>query len=239
MTFQTHNQTTIDANCSSLQGEVDASYEELCDLFGAPTGGDGYKVDAEWYVKFDDGTVATIYNWKNGKNYEGENGLDVADIRDWHVGGFDAKACTKVQITLDLHREQKQDKADEGDKIKEALGSVFDMFESIAKTKGVNFARVVELATHVRKKQDLMNIMVAGMVDNEHIPEAAAKALMALDSALSAKVISLACDLGTLKIKNQDGAKEIMDWTDRIMEAEQAGVKNLFGDLLNKEGSDD
>jgi hypothetical protein len=239
MTFKTHNEITIDSNCTCLQGEVDASYQELCDLFGAPTGGDGYKVDAEWYVKFDDGTIATIYNWKNGKNYEGENGLNVEDIRDWHVGGFTGKAPKRVQIALDLHREKKQEEEDKGDKFKEAFGSAFEMFESIAQTKGVPYARVVELATHIRKKQELMTIMVSGMVSNEHIPEDAGKALMALDSSISAKIISLACDIAQLKIKNKEGAEEIMNWTDRIMEAEQAGAKNLFGDLFKKAEGDD
>lgn len=239
MTFKTHNDIDININGTCLQGEVDASYAELCALFGSHHDGDGYKVDAEWYVKFDDGTIATIYNWKNGKNYEGENGLPLEQIDSWHVGGDSAQAETNVQIALDLHRESKQTDEAKGDKFKEAFGSVFEMFESIAKTKGVPFARVIELATHIRKKQELMTIMVSGMVSNEHIPEEAGKALMALDSSISAKIISLACDIGQLKVKDKEGAEEIMNWTERIMEAEQAGAKNLFGDLFKKAGADD
>lgn len=238
MNFKTHNDQQIDTNGSSLIGEVDAGYDELCNLFGAPTGGDGYKVDAEWAVLFDDGTVATIYNWKNGKNYEGENGLPVEEIRDWHIGGFKDQAETNVQIALDLHREKKEADATKDDKFKEAFGSVFDMFESLAKTKGVPFTRVVELAVHIRKKQELLSMLISGLVDSEAIPKGAGEALSKVDAMLSAKILGLACDLGALKVRSTTSADEIIEWADRIMEAEQAGAKNLFGDLFNKESDD-
>lgn len=72
---------------TSLQGEVDISYNDLIKLFGQPHEGDGYKVDAEWIIETPFG-VATIYNYKTGKNYLGpDEGADVKDIRDWHIGG--------------------------------------------------------------------------------------------------------------------------------------------------------
>ena len=80
-----------------LQGYVRASYKQLLKVFGEPHGNDGYKTGFEWSFKFADGTVATIYNWKNGHNYLGEaEGLELDDITEWHVGGFNEKAVARV-----------------------------------------------------------------------------------------------------------------------------------------------
>ncbi len=81
-----------------LQGYVKATYEQLLKAFGSPHMDqcDNYKTDVEWAFKFADGTVATIYNWKNGKNYLGEEGLELNDIDEWNVGGFSQKAVARV-----------------------------------------------------------------------------------------------------------------------------------------------
>ncbi len=82
-----------------LQGYVKATYEQLLKTFGEPhdPNGDNYKTDVEWAFEFADGTVATLYNWKNGKNYLGEaEGLELNDIYEWHVGGFSEKAVAKL-----------------------------------------------------------------------------------------------------------------------------------------------
>ena len=80
-----------------LQGYVRASYKQLLKAFGEPHGNDGYKTDFEWSFRFADGTVANIYNWKNGHNYLGEaEGLELDDITEWHVGGFNEKAVARV-----------------------------------------------------------------------------------------------------------------------------------------------
>ena len=50
--------------------------------------------------KFADGTIATLYNWKNGKNYLGDEGLELNDIYTWNVGGFNEKAVTKLKERL-------------------------------------------------------------------------------------------------------------------------------------------
>jgi len=90
-------------NGTSLQGHAHTTYSKLVDTFGLPhSDGDGYKVDAEWVLLFSDGTVATIYNYKDGKNYEGENGLAVEDITDWHIGGNDWKAGQRVMSALGI-----------------------------------------------------------------------------------------------------------------------------------------
>jgi len=62
-----------------------------------------YKTDAEWALQFHDAdnTVATIYNWKNGTNYLGRDGLDVEDITIWSVGGHSPDALKRVHEVLE------------------------------------------------------------------------------------------------------------------------------------------
>ena len=88
-------------NGTSLMGYFDGDFADIVKVFGLPCDdGDGYKVDAEWRLKFADGTIATIYNWKDGKNYNGEDGLELEAISDWHVGGFSKLALDRVKDAL-------------------------------------------------------------------------------------------------------------------------------------------
>ena len=90
---------TTNVGGTFLQGYIKASYEQLVKTFGEPhdPNGDNYKTDVEWAFEFADGTIATLYNWKNGKNYLGEaEGLELNDIYEWHVGGFSEKAVAKL-----------------------------------------------------------------------------------------------------------------------------------------------
>lgn len=82
---------------TSYQGEVTCSYKRLVRLFGEPHTWDMEKTDAEWDIEFNDGTIATIYNWKNGPNYLGEYGTPVEEIVNWHIGGFSEQAERRVQ----------------------------------------------------------------------------------------------------------------------------------------------
>ena len=82
----------------SLQGYMDISFDEIEEILGKPNmEGDPYKVDAEWGIRFKGtGEVATIYNYKTGRRYLGDEGLDVRDIRDWHIGGHSKKIVARV-----------------------------------------------------------------------------------------------------------------------------------------------
>ena len=80
---------------TSLAGKIDVSYSNLVKLFGAPNStGDECKIDAEWEFKMN-GKVMTIYNYKNGKNYNGKSGLATSRIRNWHVGAEDDMDVTE------------------------------------------------------------------------------------------------------------------------------------------------
>lgn len=101
MKFEVKNEDFGVANGTSLQGYISATFDELVNTFGEPGKGDEYKTDAEWIIEFDDGTVATIYNWKDGRNYCGSDGLDVEDITDWHIGGNGQRSVDLVESVLE------------------------------------------------------------------------------------------------------------------------------------------
>lgn len=105
--FYTHSR--IDANDdrtngTHLQGYINANYDYLVLQFGEPDENnfDDYKIDAHWAIRFSDGEVATIYNWKNGVNYLGEDGEDVKDIVEWHIGGINPDVVERVKLIMSL-----------------------------------------------------------------------------------------------------------------------------------------
>ena len=93
--FVTHREKSIPVSGTCLSGQLwNVPFSKLVDIFGEPekTGHD--KTDVEWSILFDDGTTATIYNWKNGRAYCGEDGLEPEQITDWNVGGFHGTAAS-------------------------------------------------------------------------------------------------------------------------------------------------
>jgi hypothetical protein len=86
---------------TSLKGEIICSYAEIIKALGEPSDVyDDSKSDAEWYIEWDDGVVATIYNYKDGINYNGKDGTPTEDITDWHIGGNDPAAVERVKALL-------------------------------------------------------------------------------------------------------------------------------------------
>ena len=87
--YVTHNDQHINIEGThGLARLSNLSYARIVEMFGEPSSQyDDFKSDAEWMIQFDDGEVATIYNWKNGKNYCGPDAPPVEDIREWNVGG--------------------------------------------------------------------------------------------------------------------------------------------------------
>ena len=92
-----------DRSSSSLMGYIDIQYQEIVDILGESNlESDGYKVDAEWGLTFDDVTLC-IYNYKDGINYCGEiEGTPIEFITDWHVGGTDKeKAAEFIKFIIE------------------------------------------------------------------------------------------------------------------------------------------
>lgn len=104
MNFKTHNDKNIDINMTHLLSYCEnlTRYDDLVAAFGQPTEGDGYKVDAQWCIEFEDGKIATVYNYKTGKNYVGKGGLstDLLSGSDWHIGGHDPIVVERVHKIL-------------------------------------------------------------------------------------------------------------------------------------------
>lgn len=102
---QTNNFEDIDETC--LQGEIRVTYNRLVEVLGEPNcDGDGYKVQKEWMIKFEDGTVATIYDWKEGENYNGHGqGTHYTNVTNWHVGGHKPASLYRVQEALNGEHE--------------------------------------------------------------------------------------------------------------------------------------
>jgi hypothetical protein len=88
-------------NGTSLKGETTITFAELCEVFGQPDQGpnaDMDKVTCEWALKFKDGTVATIYDWKTGSTPFGEY--------SWHIGGHSFDAVMRVDEVIQAHRDK-------------------------------------------------------------------------------------------------------------------------------------
>ncbi len=88
-----------------LKGSIDISYAELVAVLGEPLAEfyDTIKSDADWCIHFGSGQVATIYNYKDGRNYKGLGGKDKEDIRDWHIGGKSQAVLRKMSELFPKH----------------------------------------------------------------------------------------------------------------------------------------
>ena len=95
MEYRTHNQEHINVNGSSYKGEITTTYAKLVELFGEPSknSGDG-KVDVNWKIEFENGTVANIYNWKNGVKY---GNSDIESITEWTIGGYKSECVNLIK----------------------------------------------------------------------------------------------------------------------------------------------
>ena len=99
MEFKTGNSLDTTGTGTSLQGYVTTTRSSLIQTVGMPTFSsdeDYEKVTTEWIIKFQDGTIATIYDWKR---YE-EGAPVLNEVYEWHIGGYSETAVSRVQETL-------------------------------------------------------------------------------------------------------------------------------------------
>lgn len=82
-----------------LQGYITTTRAALIETFGMPTfmsDDDSEKVTTEWVIKYENGIIATIYDWKR---YE-EGAPALNEVYEWHIGGYNELAVSQVQKTL-------------------------------------------------------------------------------------------------------------------------------------------
>lgn len=85
-------QDNFDAvNMTCLQGHITTDYATLVATFGESLGA-GDKTTQEWILIGEDGTVATIYDWKYGTT--------PMHKCTWNIGGRDHRAVELVQDAL-------------------------------------------------------------------------------------------------------------------------------------------
>lgn len=73
------------------QGDLEAKFEDLKKCFGEPleASADG-KVQNEWIFEFEDGSIGSIYDWK-------QNGEYTEQPYNWNIGGHFKNVVPKVQ----------------------------------------------------------------------------------------------------------------------------------------------
>lgn len=101
MQYKTHNQDDlINISGTHLLTTINLPFYTIVGALGDPIWfkadeGDG-KVRVEWDIKFQDGEVATIYDWKEYKRRP-------EDVTDWHIGG---RSFEVVQRVYDILKEE-------------------------------------------------------------------------------------------------------------------------------------
>ena len=89
------------ANGTGLKGEFPITFAELVEIFGQPKYGPNADLDkttCEWALTFEDGTIATIYDYKT-------NSTPMFEY-EWHIGGHTAEAVVCVQECIIQHRDR-------------------------------------------------------------------------------------------------------------------------------------
>ena len=90
-------------NGTCYQACVTVTYQGLVAVFGEPSVDEtsmDQKVQVEWIILFDDGRVGTIYDWK-------EYDTSPQDVTDWHLGGHNKIAPSRVENIIKQKLEEK------------------------------------------------------------------------------------------------------------------------------------
>lgn len=100
--FQTLTEDTSPNGC--LQGYFTTTRREIEEVFGEPTViSDGWdKITVEWVIQFEDGTYASIYDYKRYE--EGTPKMD--EIYEWHIGGKNFRAAELISEAMGVPIEE-------------------------------------------------------------------------------------------------------------------------------------
>lgn len=85
-----------EVNGTSNQGRIYTSISRIAKVFGPPDEVLGDKVTVEWEIKFEDNTIATIYDWKLRSRPDDDDKIE------FQIGGYDRRAAQLVKRALNL-----------------------------------------------------------------------------------------------------------------------------------------
>jgi len=81
-----------------LQGHIETTKADLIRAFGEPTNYEDSKITIEWGLRFEDRTIATIYDWKRyGKGTPKDD-----ELMTYNIGGLNLRAVELVKEALEL-----------------------------------------------------------------------------------------------------------------------------------------
>ena len=82
---------------TGFQGDLHVDYLKIVDVFGDPHWGPSAdeKIQVEWILEWDDGTIATIHDWRTKEPPE--------KVKDWSIGGSSKKAFYYVTAAVLKH----------------------------------------------------------------------------------------------------------------------------------------
>lgn len=92
MNYVTHNEQPINAYATSKQGVINESYYFLTDVFGPQISRIDDITSALWEIEFDDGVIATIYDW--------DTGLTPFKNTQWNIGGYNWLSYSHVMDVI-------------------------------------------------------------------------------------------------------------------------------------------
>ena len=81
-----------DANGTCKQGMIDTDYSLIVKYLGEPVILNGDKSQAEWVIEFEDGVIATLYDWKESIAKE--------TVTLWTIGGNSKKAVRYLECII-------------------------------------------------------------------------------------------------------------------------------------------
>ena len=149
--FKTHNDKYISTGGSFSLGQIHITHKELVSLFGEPMRGFD-KSDAEWAITFNH-RVVTIYNWKNGTNYLGEEGSPIQGITCWNVGGYEQESKDMLErLIKSLLSRNPNPKGNRLEELKKEL-------ETVKKSRDWNKQRRNELAIQVETLERVIQMI--------------------------------------------------------------------------------
>jgi len=112
-TIKETGKENVDATGSSFQGNIVATYEQLKSVFGDPeiNTGPEEKFRYQWTIKFLNGEIATIYDWKINQKLH----LMILKEIKWNIGGYNMSAVGSVHT--EFHNKLEEDKEELEEKL--------------------------------------------------------------------------------------------------------------------------